>query len=296
MTVSVNPATISPSISDPGDLGTASDTVGKVQFELQIAETDVRAKQFACKLVFVNNTKYPIDILAINYRLGYGVSMQRSENTSTIDLSTEYEFLRKDVRELISANWLVASSAYRKALVDKMYDTLKQNSSLRNAFKVYYWMATLRLRQYARDLARRIEIMEFPVSSASAARTIIDGAWKDDALIAGTKEILSAKLDRMEAIEELDPNTRRAEYLAQLAPGEELERIYIIKAGRKFSSIASYTVAFDTKVGWTEPKTGSDGRRVERVMSRSSSLASRRVQLRFQYSRCSLVFSACCLP
>jgi hypothetical protein len=42
-------------------------------------------------------------------------------------------------------------------------------------------------------------------------------------------DVLTAKIDRMHAIEQLDRNFLRAEYVTQILPGEELERVYILR-------------------------------------------------------------------
>jgi hypothetical protein len=89
---------------------------------------------------------------------------------------------------------------------------------------------------------------------------------------------LNAKLHRMEAIEKIDVNLSRSEYLTQIMPGEVFERVYILNGRRNFSSIASYTVAFDVKIGWREEKYRSaeyeveadNLRSAERILSKST--------------------------
>jgi hypothetical protein len=83
-------------------------------------------------------------------------------------------------------------------------------------------------------------------------------------------DLIEAKISRMNQIEQMDSNFLRPEYVTQILPGEDLEQIYIIKAKRRLSAIASYTAAFDVKLAWDEVKDGSM-RHFERTKSRSLS-------------------------
>jgi hypothetical protein len=77
----------------------------------------------------------------------------------------------------------------------------------------------------------------------------------------------------MSAIEQIDKNFLRREYVTQIQPGEDLEQVYILKAKRKLSSIASYTAAFDVKLAWEESPTDCDvdKKNIERTLSRAVS-------------------------
>src|SRR5262245_46379836 len=73
----------------------------KISLYIEIAENDVRARQFACHLTIGNATENPITILAISYRLGRGVSVEKTENASFLDMKEEYERLKDDVKIII---------------------------------------------------------------------------------------------------------------------------------------------------------------------------------------------------
>jgi hypothetical protein len=76
---------------------------GRLSLELDVEDHGPRAQQIACHLILRNRTPNPIDILAINGRLGSGASMEKSENSSFLDLKEEYEALKKDVQVILRA-------------------------------------------------------------------------------------------------------------------------------------------------------------------------------------------------
>jgi hypothetical protein len=76
-------------------------------FELQIAENDVRARQFSCHLIIYNGTQNSVDLLAINYRLGSGVSVEKNEDASSFDIKEEYDELKADIQVLLRSLYLV---------------------------------------------------------------------------------------------------------------------------------------------------------------------------------------------
>src|SRR6185295_4033815 len=82
------------------------------------------------------------------------------------------------------------------------------------------------------------------------------------------KEMSLAKIDRMAAIEAIDPNFLKPQYLTQILAGETYEQVFILKARRKLSSIVSYAVAFEAKISTDE---ATSGRPIERMLSRSAS-------------------------
>jgi hypothetical protein len=128
---------------------------------------------------------------------------------------------------------------------------------------------TMGFKSYARTMTQKLERMDFPITSAATAEDILKGLEAKGIAPPAVTNVLTAKIGRMAAIEVIDQNFVRPEYIAQVSPGEEFDRVYILKATRHFSSIASYTVAFDVKLAWG----GSAGSspHVQRIMSRSTS-------------------------
>src|SRR5438876_929426 len=81
-------------------------TDDKVSFEIKIEENDLRARQFACHVMLRNNTSNSIDVLAVNYRLGSGVVLEKSDNTSFLDLKKEYDQLRTEIKQLFRSLYI----------------------------------------------------------------------------------------------------------------------------------------------------------------------------------------------
>jgi hypothetical protein len=221
---------------------------GNISLEIAIAENDLRARQFACHLTLRNATENPINILAINYRLGSGVTMERTENTSLLDLKLEYDQLRNDVRFLFSSMYIAKSEAFREEYVKNYLQSIRRMIDFRSILLAYLYIATGKFKTFANQANQYFRRMDFPVTSSDTARTILPklaNAGPDSTVIV---ELVTAKIERMHAIEQVDPNFLKPEYVTQLFPGENFEQVFILKAKRKLSSIASYTAAFDVKV------------------------------------------------
>jgi hypothetical protein len=242
---------------------------GKLSLEIEIAENDLRARQFACHLRLENETDGAVNLLAINYRLGAGVTMEKTENTSLVDLKLEYDQLKADIRYLFKSLYITSSKTYREEYVKNYLETLRNQYQYKNLFMVYVYLVTGRLRSFARQAAQAIQRMDFPITSAETAQSILSGLentqQQDFSII---KELALAKIDRMKAIEAIDPNFLKPQYLTQILSGETFEQVFILKARRQLSSIATYTAAFEVKLS---SDASSGGRPVERILSRSAS-------------------------
>jgi hypothetical protein len=223
---------------------------GKISFELEIQENDVRSRQFACHLTLRNDTQDSIDITGLNYRLGTGVKIERVSNTSSEDSKEEYDRLKSDVKYLLTAMYISSSSEYRTEYFGKFLQGMREAFTFQNMLVVYYYIITMRFKTFARMINRRFERMDFPITSAATAEDILKGLEAKGIAPPAVTNVLTAKIGRMAAIEMIDQNFVRPEYIAQILPYEEFERVYILKATRHFSSIASYTVAFDVKLAW----------------------------------------------
>jgi hypothetical protein len=244
---------------------------GKVAFEIEIAENDIRARQFACHLVLRNNTANSIDVLAVNYRLGSGVLLEKSDNTSFLDLKREYDQLRADIKYLYRTLYITYVDGYSKEFARKYLEGIRAEFSFKNVIMVYFYVLTRGFKLYSNQMVQFLQRMDFPIASSADAQGVLK-ALKEKGVPVPLTDLLTAKIERMAAIEQMDKNFLRPEYITQILPGEDLERVYILKAKRKLSSIVSYTAAFDVKLAWDEPPTGSGtGRHVERTMSRSAS-------------------------
>jgi len=246
-----------------------SKSTGKVSLEIEIAENDLRARQFACHLRLENETDSTVNLLAINYRLGSGVIVEKTENTSSVDLKLEYDQLRNDVRSLLRSLYITSSETFRKEYAKNYLESFRNQFRFKSVAMAYVYILTGRFRSFARQMSQAIQRMEFPITSAETARSILSKLEKtqqqDFSVI---KELALAKIDRMNAIEMIDPNFLKPQYLTQILPNETFEQVFILKARRKLSSIASYAAAFEVKLSIDAIGTG---RPVERLLSRSAS-------------------------
>jgi hypothetical protein len=249
-----------------------TDPPDPISCDLQIVENDTRAKQFACKIIVGNHTNHTVDILAINYRLGRGVSMQKNDDDSFVDLKEEYDGLKNDVKRLIGAAYVNASEAFRTEYGRNLLETLRSQFSFKSMMMAYLYLFTNRLSLYRKMMEGRFQQMDFPISNAKDAMQAVRTYSDKGFVLDGVVEILNAKINRMAAIEAIDQNFVRPEYVTQLQSAESYERVYVLKATRSFASIASYMVAFDTKLRWTESGAAADTPRIfERIISRSTS-------------------------
>ncbi len=257
--------TVTTSSDQPGD---------KVVFKLEIDENEIRARQFACHLTIHNDTKNSIHLLAINYRLGSTVKMQKTETTSFVDLKQEYDRLKEDVQLLLRSIYVTQSKEFAKEYSIRFLDAFKSIFSFKfmaqNLWLAYVYIFSFRFAEWRRYLSNKLFRMDFPVASAAeaekAARTLMDKGIGSPVV----EVILMAKIARMKEIEGIDENFLRPEFIGEILPGEIFERIYILKARRNLASIASYTAAFDVKLAWDEPIANSQ-RRAERMLSKSIS-------------------------
>jgi len=241
---------------------------GRLSLELDIEDHGPRVQQFACHLILRNRTPNPIDILAINGRLGSGVSMEKSENSSFLDLKEEYETLKKDVQVILRAMYLTKSKDFRTEYSKQVLEGLRGSLASVNPILGFFYATVFRFKTQARMMNQSLQQMDFPVTSADSTRKMLDGLIEKNVNTTAVNDVLLAKIDRMEAIEQIDQNFLRPEYVAKVLPGDDFERIYLLKADRKFSSIASYTAAFDVKLSW-EDDSAKDSSHIERIMSRS---------------------------
>ena len=248
-------------------------TGDKVSFEIKIEENDVRARQFACHVMLRNNTSKSIHVLAVNYRLGSGVVLEKSDNTSFLDLKKEYDQLRTEIKQLYRSIYISSNvDGYGKEFARRFLEDVRAQVSFNNLFMAYFYMITGRLKLYANQMVQMLQRMEFPVASSEDARNILKGL-NERGIQVPLSDLIVAKIDRMSAIEQIDKNFLRREYVTQIQPGEDLEQVYILKAKRKLSSIASYTAAFDVKLAWEESPTDCDvdKKNIERTLSRAVS-------------------------
>ncbi|MBV8920021.1 hypothetical protein [Bradyrhizobium sp.] len=243
-------------------------STGNVSLEIEIVENDLRARQFASHLRLENETDSAVNLLAINYRLGSGVTMEKTENTSLIDLKLEYDQLRTEIGYLFRTLYITGSEAFRKEFAKNYMESLRAQFRLKSLVMIYYYVITGRFRLFARQQSQAIQRMDFPITSADVARASLsklDSALQQNFPV--MKELATAKIDRMAAIEQIDPNFLKPQYVTQILPGETFEQVFIFKARRKLSSIVSYTAAFEVKLSTA----ASSGRTVERILSRSAS-------------------------
>ncbi len=126
----------------------------------------------------------------------------------------------------------------------------------------YLYLLTNRFELYRRMIRRQFDQMDFPIGGAKDAADATEALAAKGLLADGVREILAAKIARMAAIETIDQNFVRPEYVTQLQPAESYERVYVLKATRRFASVASYMVAFDTKLRWSESAEGASTARV----------------------------------
>jgi hypothetical protein len=262
----------SPVMLVPGEEETSPGTEGNVSFNVEIRENDVRARQFACHLKLCNNTRNTIHVLTINYSLGSGVTKERSDNTSFMDLKKEYDQLRRDVVYLFRTILIAYSEDFRKEFARQFLQSLRSRLSLKNPLMAYAYLITRRFRLYENQMLQMLQRMDVPIASSKDARKFLDGLAKKGIQPSVSDLLVAKKISRMQAIEKIDRNFLRPEYVTQILPGESLEQVYILKAKRKLSSIASYTAAFDVKLAWEEaPAQGGPKLHVERMMSREVS-------------------------
>jgi hypothetical protein len=253
----------------PPEPQTSNRSIQNISLEIEIVENDLRARQFACCLTVKNHTKRAVNILAINYRLGSGVWMEKTENTSSVDLKMEYDQLKTDLRYLFRSLYINNSKSFRDEFAKHYLESLRSQFQFKNLLMIYYYLVTGKLRVYAHQMLQIIQRMDFPVTSAQAARDVLsklDNIKSDFSIIT---DLASAKIERMNAIEEIDRNFLKAEYVAQIQPGEVFQQVFVLKARRKLSSIASYTAAFVVKLS-VDAIDG--GRPIERILSRSTSI------------------------
>jgi hypothetical protein len=85
-----------------------------IRFNIKIEENDIRANQFACRLTLTNGNKIPVDILTINFSRGSGVTIDKSDKTSSIDLKKEYDELRHDIRRLYRSMYILYFKSFCK--------------------------------------------------------------------------------------------------------------------------------------------------------------------------------------
>ena len=188
-----------------------SEQLGKFTFELEITENDVRARQFSCHLVIYNGTQNSVDLLAINYRLGTGVSVEKNENTSSIDLKEEYDGLKKDLQVLLRSLYLTSSEEFRAEYSKRLLEALQNQFSLRSVMLSYFYIITFQFRTYVRGFTQDLRRMEFPITSADSARKILDGITDKKLISTIVADLLMAKVERMAAIEKVDQNFLRPE-------------------------------------------------------------------------------------
>jgi hypothetical protein len=241
---------------------------GKISLEIVIAENDLRARQFACHLSLANHTVDPINLLAINYRLGTGVHMEKTENTSLLDLKQEYDQLRNDIRYIFRVMYISRSERFRIEVTKNYLETLRKMFEIKTIGMLYWYTATGKFKKFADQMNLELRRMDFPVTSSESARLILPKLADAGPDAVTITELATAKIDRMHAIEQVDPNFLKPEYVTQIMPGENFEQVFIFKAQRKLSSIASYTAAFDVKLSVDAP---GSARPIERILSRSAS-------------------------
>jgi hypothetical protein len=248
----------------PPEPQTPNKSIRNISLEIEIVENDLRARQFACCLTVKNQTKHAVNILAINYRLGSGVWMEKTENTSSVDLKMEYDQLKTDLKYLFRSLYINNSRSFRDEFAKNYLESLRSQFQFKNLLMIYYYLVTGQLRVYAQQMSQIIQRMDFPVTSAQAARDVLSKL--DNTIMT---DLASAKIKRMNEIEQIDPNFLKAEYVAQVQPGEIFQQVFVLKARRKLSSIASYTAAFVVKLS---ADAIDGGRPIERMLSRSTSI------------------------
>jgi len=245
-----------------------TDSRGNVSLEIELVENDLRARQFASHLRLENETDSAVNLLAINYRLGSGVTMEKTENTSLIDLKLEYDQLRTELVYLFRTFYITSSEQFRTEFARNYLESLRAQFRIKSVVMTYYYVFTGRFRLFARQQSQAIQRMDFPITSAEVARanlSKLEGSLQHKFSV--MKDLASAKIERMAAIEQIDPNFLKPQYVTQILPGETFEQVIILKARRKLSSIVSYTAAFEVKLSTA----ASSGRPVERILSRSAS-------------------------
>jgi hypothetical protein len=240
--------------------------------ELLIVENDARSKQFACKIVLTNYLPRTVDILAINYRFGRGVAIQKNDDESIIDSRDDYDKQRNDVRGIVNAIYVNANKEFRDEYIKNSLKAFEEQLSLRKMSHLYLYLVTGRLSLFRKSMQRAYGRYEFPITNSGEATDALTNVKNKNAAPEGLMELLEAKIRRMVAIESRDENFLRPEYVTQLAPAESYERVYVIKATRSFASIASYSIGFDVKLGWSEEQLNEEKpRAVERIISRTTS-------------------------
>jgi hypothetical protein len=190
-----------------------------------IQENDARSRQFACRLVIRNNMSTPVDVLAINCRLGFGVTMERRESISSPDLKNEYDQLRAEVITLYMDVYIVYSDEFRQQFVERFLFGVKKEFSFVNFFTAGG------LRFVANHVTATIQKMDFPIaSSADALRVLKNLKERNVNFAIGT--LISSKIDRMKAIERIDSNFfLRPEYVTRIQPKEYYECVTSLKVG-----------------------------------------------------------------
>jgi hypothetical protein len=82
--------------------------------------------------------------------------------------------------------------------------------------------------------SQAIQRMDFPITSAEVARSTLsrfESAQQQEFSV--IKELTLAKIDRMTAIEAIDSNFVRPQYVTQILAGETFEQVFVLKARRK---------------------------------------------------------------
>lgn len=158
------PGAKSPTTARSGDPG------GSVLFDPpSIQENDTRSRQFACRLVLRNNTSAPVDVLAINCRLGFGVTMERRESISSPDLKKEYDQMRTDVRALCRDVYIAYSDQFRSEFTEKFLKGVKDEFSLLN------FLTAGGFRLFANHMTATIQRMDFSITSSADASRVLRG-------------------------------------------------------------------------------------------------------------------------